>query len=776
MTLIRDYKSAYKADIQRGINYKKHSTFLYTRPCDNTRFHFLNWMVLYKLIVRLLVLMASVNAIAAANLKINEIDGKVFLTVSASEITIPILSCTNPYLSCNQSDWGLVISYWLYQDPTDPRSGLNNLYQYCSGKLPGETCPANELGIYFDRYFDYSRIRTEGYKYLEIQIYPAGAGIWWYEDPYVILKQTFSIVLGGNGEINQLKTQGPPDPTACIGNPINAGTANKYQLEADYAGRGAFPLAFNRHYNSQNGAVGVLGANWTAFAKLTDLTATSLKAQRPDGRTYTFTASNGQWLGDADVTDRLEPLADGGWRYTAADDSVETFDANGKLQQVSNRQGLSQTYAYNADGQLTSVSDAFGRSLGFSYDAQSRLAGMTDPAGGQYAYAYDAGGNLVSVTYPDGRSRTYHYEDSRFPRLLTGITDENGDRYATWGYDAQGRAMLSEHAGGADHTQIAYNADGSTSVTDALGTVRTYRFKTVLGMVKGAGLDQPAGAGCGPAASQIDYDANGNVAARTDFNGSKTTYAYDVARNLETRRTEAAGTAQARTTVTTWHPSLRLPSQVTVYAGESATGTPLLTTDYSYDGQGNLLGKTEQGGGASRSQVFSYNAAGQVSSADGPRADVADITAYGYDAQGNLASITNALGQTTRLAGYNAHGLPTQVTDANGVTTTLAYDSRQRLTSRDTAGETTQYRYNGVGQLIGVTLPDGTSLSYSYDAAHRLTQIQDSAGNRIAYSLDALGNRIGEDSFDPTGQLARHIDRVYDALGRLQAITGTAAE
>lgn len=572
------------------------------------------------------------------------------------------------------------------------------------------------------------------------------------------------------------KNQGPIDPASCIGNPINAGTANKYQLETDYTARSAFPLELVRHYNSQSTLSGELGANWTAFAKLTGITSSSLNAQRPSGRILSFNLVNGLWQPDADVTDRLEKLADGRWHYTASDDSVETYDTSGKLQQVSNRQGLVQAYAYDAGGRLSTVTDPYGRKLSFTYDANGRINGMTDPAGGVFAYSYDANNNLASVTYPGGGTRTYHYEVAASPHVLTGISDENGNRFATWAYDAQGRAILSEHAGGADRTQIAYNSDGTTSVTDALGTTRTYRFKTVLGVAKSAGLDQPAGAGCGPAASQIDYDANGNVASRTDFNGVKITYGYDLARNLETSRTEASGTPQARTVTTTWHASLRLPVQVKVYAGGAASGTPLLTTDYSYDGQGNLLARTEQGSGASRSQAYSYNTAGQILSADGPRSDVSDVTTYAYDAQGNLASIVNALGQTTQLGGYNSHGLPTQMIDANGVTTTLTYDSRQRLVSRTTAGETTQYQYDGVGQLTGVTLPDGTSLSYSYDAAHRLTQIQDSAGNRISYTLDGLGNRIGEDSFDPAGRLARHIDRVYDALGRLQAITGTAAE
>ena len=36
--------------------------------------------------------------------------------------------------------------------------------------------------------------------------------------------------------------------------------------------------------------------------------------------------------------------------------------------------------------------------------------------------------------------------------------------------------------------------------------------------------------------------------------------------------------------------------------------------------------------------------------------------------------------------------------------------------------------------------PNGEQLAYSYDAAHRLVSVTDSLGNRIDYTLDALGN------------------------------------
>ncbi|MGH8549271.1 MAG: RHS repeat domain-containing protein [Methylococcales bacterium] len=77
-----------------------------------------------------------------------------------------------------------------------------------------------------------------------------------------------------------------------------------------------------------------------------------------------------------------------------------------------------------------------------------------------------------------------------------------------------------------------------------------------------------------------------------------------------------------------------------------------------------------------------------------------------------------------------------------------------------------------MGNLIKVTLPDGGYIAYVYDAAHRLTGINDHKGNRIVYTLDNMGNRIGEQAEDAEGLLVRNISRVIDALNRVQQITG----
>ena len=99
---------------------------------------------------------------------------------------------------------------------------------------------------------------------------------------------------------------------------------------------------------------------------------------------------------------------------------------------------------------------------------------------------------------------------------LTGIIDENGVRYASYWYNAQGKAYKEEHAPGLDlgidRNTLVYNYDGTgnplTTVTDALSTARTYSYTTVLGIPRSTGQTQPAGSGSAAASSAQTYDAS----------------------------------------------------------------------------------------------------------------------------------------------------------------------------------------------------------------------------------------------------------------------------
>ncbi|MCU7801935.1 MAG: RHS repeat protein [Candidatus Thiodiazotropha sp. (ex Lucinoma borealis)] len=174
---------------------------------------------------------------------------------------------------------------------------------------------------------------------------------------------------------------------------------------------------------------------------------------------------------------------------------------------------------------------------------------------------------------------------------------------------------------------------------------------------------------------------------------------------------------------------------------------------------------------ADRTTTYTYTAQGQVETIDGPRIDVTDITTYGYDTQGNRISITNALGQTTQITAHDAAGRPLTIVSPNNLTTTLSYDARGRLTQQSLSDSvttrTTLYGYDAVGNLTQVTQPDGSFLSYEYDPAHRLIGMEDNQGNRIDYTLDAMGNRLSEQVKDPQGSLIRTHQQLYDELGQV---------
>ena len=184
-----------------------------------------------------------------------------------------------------------------------------------------------------------------------------------------------------------------------------------------------------------------------------------------------------------------------------------------------------------------------------------------------------------------------------------------------------------------------------------------------------------------------------------------------------------------------------------------------------------LLGLAATALQADSTTSYTYTSQGQIATVDGPRTDVADITTYGYDAQGNRNLIRNALGQETRTSAHDGAGRPLTIVDPNGLTTQLGYDPRGRLTSLELSDgattRTTGYAYDPAGNLIQATSADGSVLTLDYDSADRLIGLQDGEGNRIELTLDTMGNRLETRVNDTAGTLRYRQQQVYNQLGRL---------
>ena len=558
------------------------------------------------------------------------------------------------------------------------------------------------------------------------------------------------------------KNEGCPTcPTASVGAPINTGTGNMYEVEKDFAAAPQMQLLLNRTYNSFDGTTGRFGTGWhdTWSRSVSGPVAGVVSVTREDGRVDTFTQSGSVYVADADVTSVLTAVMSGmtqiGWKLVRADDSAEAYNMSGQLTSVTTRSGLVTSLTYTS-GNLTTVTGPFAQTLTFTYDTSNRVATMTVPDTGVFHYAYDPYNNLSTVTYPDSKKHIYMYNVLAYPNLLTQIVDELGNLYAGWTYDTTGRATSSQRASGAGLMTVSYGT-GAATATDALGNAHTYALGTFFSLIKPTGVTGdpfPAAGG-----SAFTYDSNGFIASRTDFNGNVTNYVHN-AKGEETSRTEAYGTALARTITTTWHATFHLPLTIT---------EPLRTTTFTYDANGNMLTKSVTDGTHTRTWTYTYNANGQVLTSEDPDTNVTTLT---YDTHGNVATSVDALSHTTSFTSYNADGYLLSMTDPNGLVTTHTYDARERMLTSYAGGYHTTYVYDAAGNLTKVTVPNGSFLSYAYDAAHRLIKVTDALNNYTTYTLDAMGNRTAMNVYDSSSNLKRTHSYTYDNVNRLATDTG----
>ena len=408
---------------------------------------------------------------------------------------------------------------------------------------------------------------------------------------------------------------------------------------------------------------------------------------------------------------------------------------------------------------------------------------------------------------------------------MTGIIDESAQRFASWGYNAAGHATLSVHGpftgGTIDRTALAFNANGTTTITDGLGQARTFTFQNPVQFLvaRHVALSQPC-LYCDTHDASRTYDANGYPSAATDFRANKSTSVYAAvdasghARGLQTQLVEATGYAEERITNTTWDAHFRVPDQRTV---ANFANTVEAQTHFVYNTRGQPVARCEYdltvAGAASyvcavagtppagvRRWVYTYCDAidtatpdpvatgdnlakgcpliGLLRRVDSPRTDVNDWITYEYYLStdtatpvkyhaGDLQEVIDAAGHVTQYVSYDGNGQLLTMTDPNGVPTTLVHDPRQRVTSRTVGTEVTHFAYFPTGLLQQVTLPDGSTLKYGYDIAHRLTDLTDGLGNHLHYTLDALGNRTAENTYDSTSTLRRTHTRVFNALDEL---------
>ncbi|WP_255593505.1 RHS repeat-associated core domain-containing protein [Acidovorax sp. sic0104] len=554
-------------------------------------------------------------------------------------------------------------------------------------------------------------------------------------------------------------------------NPIALYMQEKYRWETDWEGHGPAALSIARIYRSNRGfeadkGSARVGLSWTHSHHWRLKTAPKDDGEKaqiitPEGYSRLFSRawSESEWT-PINSTDKLVGQ-NGLFLYSSADDNeILKFDSSGKLIERALLHGWKYSYYYEGD-RLVSVRNNFGDSMFFIYTGE-QLTEVKVPGNLSIFYAYDGIGHLVGVVYPDGKSRHFLYENPGFSHALTGIIDETGTRWGTFGYDVKGRAISSELAGGVGRYQVSYPSAAAAVVTDPLNTVRSYTYAVAKDRLIVTSGSLPSGEGK-PDAYSRNYDQYGRVTSEDDFKGARTNVVWDTTRRLPASVTQAAGRPDERTTNTTWHSQWRLPLTVTE-AGR--------TTTYTYDGLGNRLSQSISGTGASagspaHTTSWTYHPSGLVATETAPDGGV---TSFQYSSAGHLTSTTNALGHTDTYT-HDAAGRVLTHTAPTGLVTSYTYDLRGRLLTAQVGGLTSTFTYRPSGQIVTATLPSGHVTTYTYDAAQRLTGWSDNRGQSGVYTLDAMGNRIQEAVHNTQGNTAWQLVRSINNINRTQSVT-----
>ncbi|WP_316743236.1 LamG-like jellyroll fold domain-containing protein [Streptomyces sp. MK7] len=382
-------------------------------------------------------------------------------------------------------------------------------------------------------------------------------------------------------------------------------------------------------------------------------------------------------------------------------------------------------YTYYPDDTTAQLTTADPRNDQLLTSRDGRSASATDTT---YltSYSYDAAGNQTAVTtpavpgFPDGRTTTTEFSDgtSAYPSADGGVVPK-------------GLPVKAVSPGGAVN-QVSYFKNGDVaSTTDAIGLVTQYTYD-----------------GVGQVTSQ-------KVVSDTYPNGLVTTYTYD-----------AAGQ------VTEVHDP-QLTDRVT-----GATHSAVTTTVFDDDGDATSQTVSDAtGGDTARTKTWTYDVYDHVATeSDANAADGAadgDTTTYTYDTSGNKTKEVTSAGTETRYTyddngnlltqGLMYTGDPTNPQSPTLLTeSSRAYDPAGRLASiTDAMGNTTSYTYTDDGLLATVTKKsaDGTGAyvleSNTYDAAGNLvSQTTDNGETVTDYKVDAA-SRTTSTTVDPTG-----VDRV----------------
>lgn len=501
----------------------------------------------------------------------------------------------------------------------------------------------------------------------------------------------------------------------------------------------------------------------------------------------------------------------------AGGEENDTFAYSGNATTVTSASGQSTTYTFSSVvGELkpTSVSRAAtsscpSASAAYGYDANGYPDYTLDWKGNRTEYSFDNAGKLLELTAASGTAAALTQTNAWSGDLLVSKTYKgsvgnaflrvaytyysSADGLAngrvatqTWTDLASGatrqtsysytfhpnKAIASETAarvlpGGPATTTRTFDTYGNlATVTNAVGHV--VQFSNYNGLGQAGRVIDPNGV-----VNDFAYDAKGNLVTKTQYlpNGQRvTSYLFDHARRL-TDTIYANGKAERLR----YTDSGRLSSVGNAANEFVQLSFDVATSTATWVAPRNVPGLSGQTPVATASGQFV--ATRVFDSLYRPWKDIGNQgqqLVYGYDANGNLTTRTDAAGRTT-TAVYDEHNRIRTVTTPDLGITAYAYNPEGRVqTVTDPRGLVTSFAYNGFGEVLTRTSPDTGTTRYVYDSGGRPISETRADSRTILYGWDAVDRPTSRSSggvsetftYDEGGYGKGKLTRVNDATGQ----------
>jgi RHS repeat-associated protein len=384
-----------------------------------------------------------------------------------------------------------------------------------------------------------------------------------------------------------------------------------------------------------------------------------------------------------------------------------TYDDDLLVIALENAAGDQDSFEYDARGNLITLVSSAGETTRREF-TNDLLVKRIDPSGATSEYAYTAEGALAAVRYPSGRGLSLSYDGRG---RVSAVYDGDG-LHASFEYDDQDNVVCEIGKFG-DRTSYGYDAAGRViSVLDPLGRTLRYTFDA-LG--RESMRQYPDGS-----SAQRAYDSLGNVRAERDPLGGVTASEHGGTHSL-LRTTFQDGT--------TWELTVDGLERV-----RSIKNPKQETWSFRYDRAGRVREQKSFDGRILRYRYAASGALSRIEHMDGT------YRSFETDENGALAVERSPHGALIFVASEKK--VEATVDEPPGkVVVTSEFDDLGRLVSETQDGLTIRHFYDEKGRRVVRVLPGGETTRYRYDASGFLIGVEHE-GRMLSLVRDMIGNEV----------------------------------